>query len=127
MTDFINNQISSTTAVNARTKGFENLQRRIKGDMNDPSVKKAKETAQEFEAMMLGQLFGHMFTDIETDGPFGGGHAEGIYRSFMVEEYGKIASKSGGFGLSDQIERYMIDMQAKTMNPEENITPTGEE
>ena len=37
-----------------------------------------------------------MFEGIKTDGMFGGGNAEDIFRSMMVDEYGKMMSKNGG-------------------------------
>jgi Rod binding domain-containing protein len=52
-----------------------------------------------------------MFSGIKTDGPFGGGHAENVYRSMMSQEYAKSISKSGGVGLADHIYREILAKQ----------------
>ena len=52
-----------------------------------------------------------MFASIGTSGPFGGGHAEKIWRSMMVDEIGKSITKSGGIGLSESVQRSIIQMQ----------------
>jgi Rod binding domain-containing protein len=63
----------------------------------------ARKAAVEFEAMFLSQMLGHMFEGIKTDGPFGGGHAERMYRSLLVDEYGKAVARTGGVGIADQV------------------------
>ena len=67
--------------------------------------------AQDFEAVFLSQMLETMFAGISTDGPFGGGHAEGVFRSLMIQEYGKTLAKHGGIGLSDAIKRDMLQLQ----------------
>ena len=50
----------------------------------------------------------------ETDPTFGGGQGEKMFKSMLVNEYGKMIAHSGnGFGLSDQIQKAMIEMQQK--------------
>jgi flagellar protein FlgJ len=67
--------------------------------------------AKDFEQVFLAQMFQHMFENVETDKIFGGGHAEGMFRSFMIDEYAKQVSNSGRIGLSDQIRDSMLRMQ----------------
>src|ERR1700730_19388371 len=62
---------------------------------------RAKHAAQEFEAVFLNQMFQHMFTGIEGEGPFGGGVGVGIWRSFLTAQYAKTFSKAGGVGPAD--------------------------
>ncbi len=71
----------------------------------------AQAVAQEFEAMFLSQMLQPMFEGISTDGPFGGGHAENIYRSLLVQEYGKALAARGGIGLADTVAQEMIKWQ----------------
>jgi flagellar protein FlgJ len=52
-----------------------------------------------------------MFADLSTDGPFGGGHAEKIWRAMMVDEVGKAMAKSGGIGLADYVQREILRVQ----------------
>ena len=72
---------------------------------------KIKKTSEDFEAFFLGQMLQPMFASIGTSGPFGGGHAEKIWRSMMVDEIGKSITKSGGIGLSESVQRSIIQMQ----------------
>jgi Rod binding domain-containing protein len=53
----------------------------------------------------------HMFADVRTDGPFGGGQAEEIYRSLLMQEYGKVIAKAGGVGLADTVRREILRAQ----------------
>lgn len=75
---------------------------------------KLKEVAQDFEATFLSQMLSHMFAGIETDPLTGGGEAEDIYRSMMVDEYGKLIAKSGGIGIADHVMRQFISEQETT-------------
>ncbi len=76
------------------------------------SADKAKALAQDFEAVFLNSMFQQMFTNISGDGPFGGGGAAGTWRSFLTDEYSKSFVKAGGIGLSDSIQRALIERQA---------------
>jgi peptidoglycan hydrolase FlgJ len=72
---------------------------------------RAKSAARDFEAVFLNQMFQHMFTDIDGEGPFGGGVGVGIWRSFLTEQYAKSFAKAGGIGLADHVYRSLIAHQ----------------
>jgi len=72
---------------------------------------KARANAVEFESTFLNAMFSQMFTGIEGDGPFGGGGAAGVWRSFLSEEYAKTFAKAGGIGLADHVYRALIAQQ----------------
>ena len=72
---------------------------------------KARANAVDFEAMFLSSMFSHMFTSIEGEGPFGGGGAGGVWRSFLSDEYAKSLAKAGGIGLADSVYRSLIAQQ----------------
>lgn len=69
------------------------------------------QVAEDFEAVFLSQMMEHMFAGVETDAVFGGGPAEGVYRSFMLDEYGKLISRAGGVGVADYVKRELIKLQ----------------
>ncbi|MBA4274687.1 MAG: chemotaxis protein [Alphaproteobacteria bacterium] len=68
-------------------------------------------TAQEFEAQFIAQMMENMFSTIQTNSEFGGGQAEEVYRSLLVNEYGKMIARTGGVGVADHVKREMIRMQ----------------
>ena len=71
----------------------------------------ARAAAEEFEAVFLAQMMAPMFEGISTDGPFGGGQAEKVYRSMLMNEYGRIATRSGGLGIADQVMSEILKIQ----------------
>ncbi len=71
----------------------------------------AQETAQDFEAFFMTRMMESMFDGISTEGMFGGGQAEKIYRSLLLNEYGKVMAKTGSVGISDDIMNTIIQMQ----------------
>lgn len=79
--------------------------------LTDAQYKKARKTAQDFEAFFVSMYLETMFSGIKTDGPFGGGHAEGVYRSMLNQEFGKAIAKSGGLGIADQVMNEIIKLQ----------------
>lgn len=70
-----------------------------------------RKASEEFEAVFLSQMLAPMFAGIKTDGPFGGGHAEEIFRSMLVEETGKTIARAGGIGLADAVYRQLLIYQ----------------
>ena len=75
---------------------------------------RVKETAEKFEGQFLSFMFQQMFEGVKTDGPFGGGHGEEMFRSLMTEAMGKQMTKAGGIGLTDTIQREILKMQGLT-------------
>ena len=71
----------------------------------------AEKAAKEFEAMFVNQMLSAMFEGVKTDGPFGGGPGESIFRSMMIEQYSKTIASQGGLGLSDQVKREILRLQ----------------
>lgn len=72
-----------------------------------------RETAEKFEASFLSQMLKPMFEGLQTDGPFGGGEAEGTWRSFLIDEMAKKTVQAGGIGLADTVMAEMIRMQGE--------------
>ncbi|HIJ39371.1 MAG TPA: chemotaxis protein, partial [Rhodospirillaceae bacterium] len=60
----------------------------------------AMKAARKFEAMFVGQMLKPMFDTLPTDGYFGGGQSEEMFRSLLVDNIGKSISEHGkGIGL----------------------------
>ena len=75
------------------------------------NVSAAKKAAQTFEGIFISEFLGNMFEGISTDGPFGGGQGEAMFRSLMMDEYGKQIASRGGFGLADAITKSLLAHQ----------------
>jgi Rod binding domain-containing protein len=71
----------------------------------------ATKSAKEFEGVFISQFLGSMFQGIPTDGPFGGGQGEEMFRSMMVNEYAKSVVNRGGFGLASAVSRQLLKHQ----------------
>lgn len=72
---------------------------------------RAQKAAQDFEGVFLGQMLSQMFEGVETDGPFGGGFGEEVFRSMMVGEFGKEIAASGGIGVGNAVLKELIALQ----------------
>ena len=75
------------------------------------SKEEARAAAQDFEAFFLSKMAETMFEGISTDGMFGGGHAEKVYRSLLVNEYGKAMAKNGSVGVARNLTHLLTDME----------------
>jgi peptidoglycan hydrolase FlgJ len=75
------------------------------------SAAKAREAAQEFEAVFLNSMFQQMFEGIDGEGPFGGSGAAGVWRSMLTDEFAKSFAKSGGVGIANEVYRALLAQQ----------------
>jgi Rod binding domain-containing protein len=71
----------------------------------------AKKAATAFEGVFLSQFLGEMFSGISADGPFGGGQGEEMFRSLMLDEYGKQIAAQGGIGLASAVTSELLKTQ----------------
>jgi Rod binding domain-containing protein len=75
------------------------------------NVARAQKAGKEFEGVFITQMLGQMFSGISTDGPFGGGQGESMFRSLMLDEYGKQISAQGGIGLASNVTAQLLKHQ----------------
>lgn len=71
----------------------------------------AHKAGEDFEAFFLSQVFENMFAGVGTDALFGGGNAESVYHSLLVQQYSKVAAKAGGVGIADAVQREILRAQ----------------
>lgn len=69
------------------------------------------ETAEQFEAVFLGEMSKLMLESVELGDEFSGGHAEQIFRGLMAEKLGGEIARRGGIGLAPTVMEQMIRMQ----------------
>lgn len=84
--------------------------RMAKSDPN--SAEKIDAAAKEFEAVFLSQMLQHMFAEVDLN-PMGSeeGSADDIYKSMLIDEYGKTLSRAGGIGVANHVKREMLKLQ----------------
>jgi Rod binding domain-containing protein len=70
-----------------------------------------EKTAKDFEAAFIGQMLNHMFEGVDAPAPFGGGHGEDAFKSFLTEAVAKQMAANGGVGLADDLRRQMLQLQ----------------
>ena len=78
----------------------------------------ATKKAKEFESVFISQFLGSMFSGISTDGPTGGGEGEEMFRSLMIDQYGKSMEQRCGFVLADAVQRQLLKHQEAPVTPD---------
>ena len=99
---------SLANQVKAKAEVFKLEEGAVADKGKNPVVLKA---AKEFESSFLTAMLEQMWTGIEAEAPFGGGHAEKVYRSMVVGEYAKSISAAGGIGIADHVYREILSAQ----------------
>jgi len=70
--------------------------------------------AKSFEAQFLSQMYQCMFEGIDTDGMFGGGEGEKMFRSLMFDEYAKMTVErpgGSGLGIAEAVRKMLLKQQ----------------
>lgn len=80
------------------------------GKMDMAAIRKA---ATDFEAVFASQMLSHMFSGIKPNALFGGGNGEDVFRSLMVDQYGRAIAQSGGLGIADKVAAELIKLQGQ--------------
>jgi peptidoglycan hydrolase FlgJ len=79
---------------------------------NAHDMARAAKAGREFEAQFMSQMMQHMFEGIKTDGLFGGGSGEEMFRSVLLDEYGKmIANHGNGIGIGAAVQKMLLSHQ----------------
>ena len=93
------------------------------GELKIPATRnavQAQKAAQDFEAFFLAQMVGTMFAGIKTEGPFGGGSSETIYKSMLADEYGKVMAQRGGVGIAASVQQEILKLQEVDAHAHDN-------
>jgi Rod binding domain-containing protein len=79
--------------------------------LNAKNESEARRAAEEFESVFLAQFIETMYQGIATDGFFGGGKGEEMFRSMLLEKHAQGMARSGGIGLADAVYAEIIRLQ----------------
>jgi peptidoglycan hydrolase FlgJ len=71
----------------------------------------ARETAEKFESVFLGQMTQLMMESVEVGDQFSGGHGEEVFRGVLAEKLGNAMAARGGIGLAPAVMEQIIKMQ----------------
>jgi flagellar protein FlgJ len=77
----------------------------------DKSADGLKQVSEDFEAFYASQIFEQMFAGLEPDEETGGGDGEKMFRSLLIQEYGKAAAKQHTLGIADVVQRQLLQLQ----------------
>jgi Rod binding domain-containing protein len=105
---------NASIASSSAAQGFNSFAARPDASVNFKGADtkaKARAASEDFEAVFLNSMFSQMFTNVDGEGPFGGGESTGIWRSFLTEEYAKSFAKKGGIGIADEVYRSLLAQQ----------------
>ena len=105
MTDFPN--ASADIALMRASQNDKALQA-VKDHKRQAEIERA---AEEFEAVFIAEMLKPMFEGISTEAPFGGGKGEEIFRSMLLQEYGKEMAHNRSIGIADHVKAEMIKLQ----------------
>jgi Rod binding domain-containing protein len=104
--------LTLSSAADAALRGSDLKATALRG--SDPKAaarfNKAKDTAQDFEAMFIHSMFQQMFANV-GQGPFSGGPGAKIWQSFLTDEYSKSFVKAGGIGIASEVQRALLAQQ----------------
>lgn len=78
------------------------------------AMRDVENSAREFEAVFISQMFEQMWAGVSTDGPMGGGTGEQIFRSLMIQDIGRQMANQGGIGLADTVKRELLAIQERS-------------
>jgi Rod binding domain-containing protein len=98
------------------TNSLQTAKQPSAADLARMSPEKAREAAVEFEGFFIASALESMFSGIETDGLFGGGHGEKVFRSMLLQEYGKSIAEKSGLGIADTVQREILKLQEVQSN-----------
>lgn len=101
--------MDALTNINAQAFLEANKPKEV--NLNVKNEVEARQAAQDFEAVFLQTFVEQMWSGIETEGTFGGGNGEKIFRSMLNEEYTKQIAAQGGVGIADNVYREILKMQ----------------
>lgn len=102
----------NSAMLRARAQQAEQAQQATVARLGSAKMNDINKAAQDFEAMFVSEMLGHMFSGVEVDPEFGGGHGEEMFRSMLVQEYGKEIAKGPGIGIASKVKEAMIAMQS---------------
>jgi peptidoglycan hydrolase FlgJ len=107
------NGISQNTAIDPRAIAQYRAAAALGAPRSTAKLNEAgiDKVAEDFEAFFAGSYFEQMFSGVEPDAITGGGEGEAMFRSLMVQEYGKAVARQHSLGIADVVKRQLLRLQ----------------
>ncbi len=102
----------NSAMLRARAQQAEQMTQAAANKLGSAKLESIDKAAKEFEGMFISEMLNHMFSGVEVDPEFGGGHGEEMFRSLLVNEYGKQIASGPGIGIASKVKEVMIAMQS---------------
>jgi Rod binding domain-containing protein len=68
-------------------------------------------SARDFESVFATEMLTPMYEGLEVDPTFGGGHGEEMFRTMLLDQYGKQIAANDSFGMVHQIADTLLKAQ----------------
>jgi Rod binding domain-containing protein len=102
------NAIASPSTYTADPRALAQARAAAAKQQNEAAIGKV---AEDFEAFFAGAYFEQMFSGIKPDSITGGGEGEAMFRSLMIQEYGKAVARQRVLGIADVVKRQLLALQ----------------
>jgi Rod binding domain-containing protein len=70
-----------------------------------------QKSATDFEAVFATQMLTHMYEGMQVDQTFGGGRGEEMFRTVLLDQYGKQMAQNDSLGIVKQVSAQMLKIQ----------------
>jgi Rod binding domain-containing protein len=111
------NQVPQTTAADPRLQLQAPAQYRAAAGLNGSGrtarldAAGIQKVSEDFEAFFASSVFEQMFAGLAPDPITGGGEGEEMFRSLMLQEYGKAVAKQHSLGIADVVQKQLLRLQ----------------
>jgi Rod binding domain-containing protein len=78
---------------------------------NKQNATQIMNSARDFEAVFATQMMTPMFEGLEVNPMFGGGKGEEMFRTVLLDEYGKQIGQNDSFNMANQLASAMLKAQ----------------
>ena len=68
-------------------------------------------SARDFEAVFSTEMLSPMFEGVGVDPTFGGGHGEEMFKTMLLDQYGKQMAANDSLGMVHQIAGTLLNIQ----------------
>jgi peptidoglycan hydrolase FlgJ len=102
------NAVATSPTYTADPRALAQARAAAAKQQNEAAIGKV---AEDFEAFFASAYFEQMFSGIKPDAISGGGEGESMFRSLMIQEYGKAVARQHSLGIADVVKRQLLQLQ----------------